>query len=110
MPSMLHKFGLEFNPFEPSAAGPPLKGPLSPPPDIAEQTHKILDAHQTGDGTKALIVTGEYGTGKTCLLRWLHTDVLPDRRIKSFYFDNPDVQFYDLANASRESIVMFQKR
>lgn len=26
MPNMLHKFGLEFNPFEPSAAGPPLKG------------------------------------------------------------------------------------
>ena len=104
MPSMLHKFGLEFNPFEPSAAGPPLKGPLSPPTDIAEQTHKILDAHQTGDGTKALIVTGEYGTGKTCLLRWLHTDVLPDRRIKSFYFDNPGVQFYDLANALLRTI------
>ena len=104
MPSMLHKFGLEFNPFEPSAAGPPLKGPLSPPPDIAEQTHKILDAHQIGDGTRALIVIGEYGTGKTCLLRWLHTDVLPDRRIKSFYFDNPGVQFYDLANALLRTI------
>ena len=105
MPSMLHKFGLEFNPFEPSAAGPPLKGSLSPPTDIAEETHKILDAHQTGDGTtKALIVTGEYGTGKTCLLRWLHTDVLPNRRIKSFYFDNPGVQFYDLANALLRTI------
>lgn len=104
MPSMLHKFGLEFNPFEPSAAGPPLKGMLSPPTALAEQTHKILDAHQTGDGTKALIVTGEYGTGKTCLLRWLHTDVLPNRRIKSFYFDNPGVQFYDLANALLRTI------
>lgn len=104
MPSMLHKLGLEFNPFEPSAAGPPLKGPLSPPTALAEQTRAILDAHQTGGGTKALIVTGEYGTGKTCLLRWLHTDVLPDRRIKSFYFDNPGVQFYDLANALLRTI------
>lgn len=60
MPSMLHKFGLEFNPFEPSAAGPPLKASLSPPPGLAEQTHKILDAQQTGDGTKALIITGKY--------------------------------------------------
>ena len=72
MPSMLHKFGLEFNPFEPSAAGPPLKGSLSPPMTLAEQTRAILDAHQTGRRTKALIVTGEYGSGKTCLLRWLH--------------------------------------
>lgn len=104
MPSMLHKFGLEFNPFEPSAAGPPLKGTLSPPTALAERTRAILDAHQTGRGTKALIVTGEYGTGKTCLLRWLHTDVLPNRRIKSFYFDNPGVQFYDLANALLRTI------
>ena len=104
MPSMLHKFGLEFNPFEPSAAGPPLKGVLSPPTALAEQTRAILDAYQTGRGTKALIVTGEYGSGKTCLLRWLHTDVLPNRRIKSFYFDNPGVQFYDLANALLRTI------
>ena len=74
MPSMLHKFGLEYNPFEPSAAGPPLKGMLSPPTALAERIRAILDAHQTGGGTKALIVTGAYGTGKTCLLRWLHTD------------------------------------
>lgn len=98
MSSILQKLGLKFNPFEPSAAGPPLKGKLSPPNTLAKWTRQLLDAHQTGDGTKALIVTGEYGTGKTCLLRWLHTDIFPNRRIRSFYFDNPGVQFYDLAN------------
>ena len=104
MYSMLPKLKLEFNPFEPSAAGPPLKGSLSPPPAIAERTRHYLEAHQTGGGAKALVVTGEYGTGKTCLLNWLHTDILPSRRIKSFYFDNPGVQFYDLANALLRAI------
>ena len=104
MPSTLQRVGLEFNPFEPSAAGPPLRGAQSPPAALAKRTRQLLDAHQTDGGTKALIVTGEYGTGKTCLLRWLHTDVLPNRRIRPFYFDNPGVQFYDLANALLRTI------
>ena len=104
MSSMLHSLRLEFNPFEPSASGPPLKGPLSPPHALAEQTRQFLDAHQSGGGARALVVTGEYGTGKTCLLNWLHTEIFPSRRIKSFYFDNPGVQFYDLANALLRTI------
>ena len=104
MSGMLQKFRLEYNPFEPSAAGPPLRGALSPPASLATRTLRLLDTLQTGDGAKALIVTGEYGAGKTCLLRWLHTDVLPSRRIRSFYFDNPGVQFYDLANALLRTI------
>ncbi len=47
---------------------------------------------------KAIVIEGAYGSGKTCLLRWLHRDILPKRQIRSFYFDNPGVQFYDLAN------------
>ena len=104
MSEMRQNLDLEFNPFEPSAAGPPLRGALSPPPTIAERTRELLDAHQTAGGAKALLVTGEYGSGKTCLLNWLHTDILPSRRIKSFYFDNPGVQFYDLANALLRTI------
>ena len=53
---------------------------------------------------KAIVIVGEYGTGKTCLLQWLHGEVLPEHRIKSFYFDNPGVQFYDLANALLRTI------
>ena len=45
-----------------------------------------------------LVVIGDYGTGTTCLLRWLQDDLLPGRRIQPFYFDNPGVHFYDLAN------------
>lgn len=104
MCSMIPRLKLEFNPFEPSAAGPPLKGTLSPPLAVAARTRHYLDTHHTGGGARALVVTGEYGTGKTCLLNWLHTDILPSRRIKSFYFGNPGVQFYDLANALLRTI------
>lgn len=104
MSSMLRKLKLEFNPFEPSAAGPPLKSPLTPPRTLADQTCELLNTHQTGHGAKAVLITGNYGTGKTCLLSWLDHKVLPSRRIKSFYFDNPGVQFYDLANALLRTI------
>ena len=98
MPDILQKLRLDSNPFEPAATGTPLLGELSPPNELAEKTMKVLDLHQTGHGVKAIVVIGEYGTGKTCLLQWLHSEVFPGRQIKSFYFDNPGVQFYDLAN------------
>ncbi len=96
--SILEKLGLEANPFEPSATGSPLLGTLSLPPALAKQTEDLLDAQDNAAGVKAIILVGEYGIGKTCFLQWLHTKVLPNRQIKSFYFDNPGVQFYDLAN------------
>ena len=98
MSDVLRKLRLDSNPFEPSATGVPLAGELSLPNGLAERTLALLDAHQTGQGVKAIVIVGEYGTGKTCLLQWLHQKLLPSRQIKSFYFDNPGVQFYDLAN------------
>ena len=98
MPDILQKLRLDTNPFEPAATGAPLLGMLLPPNTLAEQMKGLLDVHQTGQGVKAIVIVGEYGTGKTCLLQWLHNKVFPDRQIKSFYFDNPGVQFYDLAN------------
>ena len=97
-PDILAKLKLESNPFEPSATGAPLLGELSPPNKLGEKTIGLLDVHQTGQGVKAIVIVGEYGIGKTCLLQWLHSEVFPSRQIKSFYFDNPGVQFYDLAN------------
>ncbi len=104
MSNILQELRLDFNPFEPAATGAPLSGTLSPPNELAERTKALLDVHQTGHGVKAIVVVGEYGTGKTCLLQWLHNEVLPLRQIKSFYFDNPGVQFYDLANALLRTI------
>ena len=98
MPDILRKLGLKFNPFEPSASGPPVGIALQPPTTLADPMRHLLDRHQTAAGPTVVVIVGEYGTGKTCLLRWLHERILPQRRIKSFYFDNPGVYFYDLAN------------
>ena len=98
------KLKLEFNPFEPSAAGAPLKSELVPPEDLQGQVQKLLVAHEAGIGVKAIVILGEYGTGKTCLLKWLDSNVLPERRIRSFYFDNPGVHFYSLANTLLRTI------
>ena len=98
MPDIFRKLGLDFNPFEPSASGPPVGINFQPPDSLATPMAHLLDRHQTAAGPKVVVIVGEYGTGKTCLLHWLHEQVLPKRRIKSFYFDNPGVYFYDLAN------------
>ena len=104
MSTMLQKLGLEFNPFEPAGSGAPIGSDHVFADEFATRMRRLLDQHQTGHGVKAIMVVGEYGTGKTCLLQWLHRDLFPKRRIKSFYFDNPGVQFYDLANALLRSI------
>ena len=104
MSSMLRKLGLEFNPFEPSASGAPIGSNLVFAEEVATQVRGLLDRHQTGHGIKVILVIGKYGTGKTCLLQWLHRELFPARRLRSFYFDNPGVQFYDLANALLRSI------
>ncbi|MYJ23945.1 MAG: hypothetical protein F4101_11375, partial [Nitrospira sp. SB0673_bin_12] len=72
MSDIFQKLRLDSNPFEPAATGAPLTGTLSPPHDLAEKMKDFLDFHQTGQGVKAIVIAGEYGTGKTCLLQWLH--------------------------------------
>ena len=104
MPTILDKLNLDFNPFQPSASGPPVKGALSIPKAVAEQTIRIVDALQSGGQAKIIVVKGDYGIGKTCLLHWMQTAIFPTRRVKPFYFDNPGVQFYDLANALLRTI------
>ena len=104
MGSILEKLKLEFNPFQPSGAGPPVKGGVSVPEVLAERMLRIVGTLRSGGRAKIVVVTGDYGTGKTCLLNWLQHSVFPELRVKAFYFDNPGVQFYDLANALLRTI------
>ncbi len=104
MPDMLSKLGLAFNPFEPAASGPPVGIAISPPRPLADRLSGFVETGRRARGPKVLVILGDYGTGKTCLLRWLHGGLLPDQRIRPFYFDNPGVHFYDLANALLRTI------
>jgi type II secretory pathway predicted ATPase ExeA len=98
MDNQLERFGLRFNPFEPAASGAPLGLELWIPERWRTRMQGLLDTLEGGQGVKALAIQGEYGSGKTYLLRWLELAELPHRRIRPYFFDNPGVQFYDLAN------------
>lgn len=99
MAGSLNRLNLRFNPFEPAASGVPIIDGLWVPDRWASPLRRFLDAMQHTQGTKAFAILGEYGSGKTYLLRWLEREKLPEHRIRAFFFDNPGVQFYDLANA-----------
>lgn len=91
---------LRFNPFEPAASGAPLGVDLWVPERWRTSMRNLLDTLRGGQGIKAIAIKGEYGSGKTYLLRWLEYVELPKRyRIRPYFFDNPGVQFYDLANS-----------
>ncbi len=99
MAMSLERLGLRFNPFEPSASGAPIGEDLWLPPGWRTRLQQLLNLLSRGQGVKALAIAGEYGGGKTVILQWLCRYEFPNRRISPFYFDNPGVQFYDLANS-----------
>ena len=104
MSSQLERLGLKFNPFEPSASGTPVGEKLWLPRDWVTNIQSLLNMIERGRGVKAIAISGEYGSGKTYILKWLQQKELPVHRIKAFYFDNPGVQFYDLANSLLRSL------
>lgn len=101
MPQLLDDMGLKYNPFEPAATGAPVDADkLWLPESWTSSIRTTLDTLATGTGAKVMTIVGEYGSGKSYILQWLRREELPtNRRIQPFYFDNPGVQFYDLANA-----------
>ncbi len=99
MSDLLTHLGLAYNPFAPSAAGAPIGGDLWLPRSWKDRLQGFLDSLIETQGVRALAIFGEYGSGKSYILQWLHREELPRRRIKPYYFDNPGVQFYDLANS-----------
>lgn len=104
MPADYQKLKLKYNPFDPTGAGTPVKGELWFSEDMKSKVKEFIDDYQDGQGAKIMVIIGEYGMGKTCLLRWLQREVFPSEFILPFYFDNPGVQFYDLANTLLRTI------
>ena len=96
---VLDRLGLLFNPFDPVASGPPLNVPLVAPASVERQLRARLDAQSATPGPKLTVIEGEYGSGKTYCLRWLEKEVFPDLNVRPFYFQDPGVQFYDLADS-----------
>lgn len=99
-------FKLPYNPFPPSGIspdapeGPPLKdeqgreiGPLI--------SRFILSAYRDRGSTQGLVIIGEYGTGKSHLLRLMHHQINEwlgsgDEKALSIYVKRPRVEAQDL--------------
>ena len=95
------RISLDANPFEPSASGAPLVEDEFWLPDRTwkREVRGFLDGLETGAGIRSLAIVGGYGSGKSYILRWLERSEFPRRKVLPFYFENPEVKFYDLANS-----------
>lgn len=94
----LRHLGLERNPFPPATTGAGFVEDLSVPErwdrELRDRIHELSESQ----GEKALILEGGYGAGKTYTLNWIQSKVLPEYRVRPYFFENPGVAFYDLAN------------
>ena len=92
---------LTDNPFLPGGTVPELKQDevLYVPRSIRTKLDDQIMSFQTNlMDFKALSVIGDYGSGKSTILSQFVTRVLREKNYKVFYFSNPGIQFYDLAN------------
>ncbi len=97
--SVLDRCGLRINPFDPVASGPPVDGPPLAPLSVEQPLRDRIAAQRDTRGAKLTVIVGEYGSGKTYCLRWLEDEVFPGLNVRPFYFQDPGVRFYDLADS-----------
>jgi len=105
MNDRLKDFGIKEIPFEAAGTGFSRFTNKWLPERWEERIRDILDKIKNSSGTKSMAIVGEYGTGKTYLLKWIQEKYFREKEekenwgIRTFYFDNPGVQFYDIANS-----------
>lgn len=102
------KYKLSRNPFPPAAAGIDIERDIYIPRRWKEKIDKYYNELKGGVGAKAFPIIGEYGSGKTVLLKGYLKEFFEKNRIKSFYFENPGTQFYDLANTLLRNIGRYE--
>ena len=104
----LQKFGLSYNPFPPATTGVAFVEDVSLPPTWELALNQRITGLAESVGDKALAIVGGYGSGKTFILSWIAHKALPPRRIQPYFFDNPGVAFYDLANRLMRQIGRYE--
>lgn len=90
--------GLSGNPFPVATTGAAFVRDLTLPAEWEAELRQRLDDLGTSPGSKALLIVGGYGSGKTFILSWLANEYFTPKRIQHYFFDNPGVAFYSLAN------------
>ena len=94
----LQRLGLARNPFPPATTGTSFVDDLSLPASWEKDLWSLVQQLDSSQGDKGLLIQGGYGSGKTFVLNWIQAKVLPEYRVKPYFFENPGVAFYDLAN------------
>ncbi len=104
------EYKLERNPFPPAATGIDLEKDLDLyiPAAWNRNLEEYYSIISNGTGVKAFPIIGDYGSGKTAFLKGYLRDYLLKKRIKPFYFENPGVRFYDLANTLLRSLGRYE--
>lgn len=92
------RLGLLRNPFPPATTGSAFVEDLVLPNSWDDELRERIAQLASSNGPKALLIEGGYGSGKTFVLNWIQQKVLHEHRIKPYFFENPGVAFYDLAN------------
>ncbi|MDD5014364.1 MAG: hypothetical protein PHW73_04585 [Atribacterota bacterium] len=105
---ILQKYKLLRNPFPPAASGIDVEKDLYIPPKWKEKIEEYYETLRRGGGAKAFPIAGEYGSGKTVLLKGYLKNFFENKRIKTIYFENPGVEFYDLANTLMRSLGRYE--
>lgn len=78
------------------------------PASWESQLREHVKSLRGGVGDKALAIIGGYGSGKTYMLHWVARTLFPPMRIQPFFFDNPGLAFYDLANRLLRQVGRYQ--
>lgn len=112
MSDFLKTAGLTKNPFPPAATG--MGGALDIYKRIylpKEQSQAIEDFYSRashGSGVKVFPIIGAYGAGKSAVLKGYMQTFFESKNIKVFYFDNPGVEFYSLAETMMRSLGRYE--
>lgn len=112
MNTFLKQAHLIRNPFPPAATG--MGGILQSnqtiflPEEQTVQINAFYNSACSGNGVKIFPVVGAYGSGKTAILKGYLKNFFEDHDIKVFYFDNPGVEFYCLAETLMRSLGRYE--
>ena len=106
--SAFEKLGLKYNPFPPATTGVAFVDDISMPQSWEQEMTLQMNRLDESEGDKALAIVGGYGSGKTFMLNWIARRSLPPRRVHPYFFDNPGVAFYDLANRLMRQIGRYE--
>lgn len=102
------KYKLSRNPFPPAASGIDVERDLYIPSRWKEKIGGCYGTLHHGEGAKVFPIVGEYGSGKTVLLKGYLKEFFENNRTKAIYFENPGVNFYDLANTLMRSLGRYE--